>query len=262
MNFKNLLFEVRDSVAYLTLNRPMALNALDRETLSELKALFESLDSPTAPVIRCLVVTGSGPKAFVAGADIKEMSAMTKDDAFEFSNFGQSIFLQLENLPFPTVAAVNGFALGGGLELALSCDFIYAADSAKFGLPEVTLGLLPGFGGTVRLARAIGMPMAKEMIFSGSMISAPEALHMRLVNKIFPAGELLQEVEKLTKTIASRGPLAIRNAKKSIQKSWDLESVQALKTEAQAFAELFESQDVREGTSAFIEKRQAQFKGN
>lgn len=257
--FKNLLFEINQQIAKLTLNRPEALNALNGELLAELHQAMLQISEKSLSEVKVLIVTGSGGKAFVAGADIKEINRLGPEAAREFAQNGQKIFRQLERLKIPVIAAVNGFALGGGLELALACDFIYCSDNAKFALPEVSLGLIPGFGGTVRLARAIGPARAKEMIFSANMISAAEALNIGLVNKVTSQADLLPTVLKIAETISSRGPLAVAEAKQSVNLSYDQEIDEAMTTEAHHFARLFSSLDVKEGTSAFIEKRKAQF---
>jgi enoyl-CoA hydratase len=208
-----------------------------------------------------LVITGQGEKSFVAGADIKEMRGLNPIEAETFARRGQGIFRQIEKLPVPVIAAVNGFALGGGLELALACDFIYASENARMGLPEVSLGLIPGFGGTVRLARAIGLAKAREMIFTGDMIKADQALAMGLVNRVLPQAELLPAAMKTLETAATRGPLAVQTAKKSTLEAFDQEIDLGLKTESAYFANLFSTQDVNEGTAAFVEKRKALFTG-
>lgn len=248
-------------VGVLTLNRPEALNALNNELIQELHTTLKEIAKKSYTEIRVLVLTGAGPKAFVAGADIKEMSGLHPEQAEKFARFGQETFSLLEDLKIPTLAAVNGFALGGGLELALSCDFIYASETAKFGLPEVTLGLMPGFGGTVRLSRAMGPQKAKEMIFTGAMMTAAEALQAGFVNKVLPAADLMAGALATAQMIASRGPVAVGTAKFSILHTWDQEIKEAFKTEARLFGRLFETQDVREGTAAFVEKRKAEFKG-
>jgi enoyl-CoA hydratase len=259
--FKNLTLEKTGFLVRLTIQRPEALNALNIETLHELEKALEQLAQMPLTESRVLIVTGAGPKAFVAGADIKEMADYNTQQASQFSVLGQKIFSQLENLKIPVIAAVNGFALGGGLELALACDFIYASDKAKFGLPEVTLGLIPGFGGTVRLTRAIGPQRARELIYSGALVGAEQAMLWGFVNKVCSSENLIAEVEKLAQTMAARGPVAVSQAKKSIREGSDLELSKALSLEAQCFSSLFQTVDVREGTKAFIEKRTPEFKG-
>jgi len=245
--------------AVITIVRPNALNALNSQVMEQLGKVVASLELDRS--VRVGILTGAGDKSFVAGADIKEINSLDKDSALQFAKKGQAVFSRLENLPFPVIGAVNGFALGGGLELALSCDFIYASESAKFGLPECTLGLIPGFGGTVRLTRKIGPARAKEMTFVGGMISAKDAANVGLVNKIFPDGELMGEVIRLAKTLHKRAPLALRGIKKSINSTYGLSIPQAMDIEAEEFARLFNTWDAKEGTKAFIEKRKPEFKG-
>lgn len=261
MSTQTLKLENQNSIWTLTVNRPESLNALNSQVLQDLTEALKQIASLTFAEAKCLIITGAGEKAFVAGADIKEISTLNVDTGKKFAERGQELFRQLENLKIPVIAAVNGFALGGGLELALSCDFIYASENAKFGLPEVTLGLIPGFGGTVRLARALNLPKAKEWIMTGNLASAVEALQMGLVNKVLPLSELMPAVRKIAETISSRGPVAVSLAKKSVQGGYDLSIDQAMQFEATQFGQLFLTADVVEGTSAFIEKRKAQFTG-
>jgi enoyl-CoA hydratase len=262
MNFKNIKLENQNKIWTLTISRPEALNALNSLTIDELSSAIDELAKKPLNEAQVLIVTGAGEKAFVAGADIKEMNSLSADQAKAFAEKGQSVFRKLENLKIPVIAAVNGFALGGGLELALACDFIYASENAKLGLPEVSLGLIPGFGGTVRLARAMGLPSAKEWIFSGGMMPAEYALKLGLVNRIFLLPELMPEVRKIAETFASRSPVAISMAKKSIMAGFDLEIDEGMKAEASHFAGLFKTGDFKEGTEAFINKRKPEFKGN
>jgi enoyl-CoA hydratase len=245
----------------LTINRPESMNALNTHVLAELNEFLVQIDKMSFSEIRCLIVTGAGEKAFVAGADIKEIADLNMQNAHIFAEKGQSIFRRLEKLKIPVIAAVNGFALGGGLELALACDFIMASENAKFGLPEVTLGLIPGFGGTVRLARTLSLSKAKSLIYSGEMLSAQEALNLGLAAKVCPANELMASALKMAQTIAQRAPLAVAHAKASINEAFDQPIEVGMKTESQNFSDLFDSKDVREGTRAFIEKRKAQFQG-
>lgn len=261
-SYKTILLENKSpGVWVLTINRPEALNALNSTVLEEMGEALRQMGELPFDEARALIITGSGEKAFVAGADIKEINALDEDKAHAFAQRGQSIFHELTLLKIPVIAAVNGFALGGGCELALGCDFIYASENAKFGLPEVSLGLIPGFGGTVRLARAVGQRRARELTYTGNMISAPEAHTMGLVNKVFPAAELMSAVLKTVETILAKAPIAVGASKRSINQAWDLDVEAAQRNEAGIFAELFNSEDVKEGTSAFIEKRKAQFKG-
>lgn len=261
-DYKTILLEQKDHGLWLlTINRPEALNALNSTVLNEMAEALRQIGELGYMDARALVITGAGQKAFVAGADIKEISELNEEQAYAFAQRGQSIFHELTLLKIPVIAAVNGFALGGGCELALGCDFIYAAEEAKFGLPEVTLGLIPGFGGTVRLARAVGQRRARELTYTGNMITAQEAHAMGLVNKVFPAASLMENVLKTVQTMVARAPIAIHSAKHSINQAWDMDIEEAQKNEAKFFADLFVSEDVREGTKAFIEKRKPQFKG-
>lgn len=259
--YKTLKIDNKNGVWTLMVNRPDSLNALNMQVLNEMGEALRAISEMSFEDAKALIVTGSGEKAFVAGADIKEMSHLSSDEALQFSRKGQSVFHELQLLKIPVIAAVNGFALGGGLELALACDFIYASDTAKMGLPEVSLGLIPGFGGTVRLSRAVGVRRAREMIYSGDMMTAAEALHYGLVNKVVPLAELMATVQKRLDTILSKGPVAVGMAKKSIQGTWDMQIDEALAFEAELFGELFQTEDTKEGLKAFMEKRKAQFKG-
>lgn len=260
MNFETLIYQQEGFVGTLTINRPEALNALNTIVLAELKSFAEQIKNKSD--IRVLILTGSGEKAFVAGADIKAMQNMTPQEATDFSNTAQMAFNAIEALPFAVIAAVNGFALGGGCELALSCDIILASEKAKFGLPESTLGLLPCFGGTQRLPRAIGLYKAKEMVFTGDFYSAAACEAMGFVNCVIAPEELLNQAHAMAKTIASRGPIAVAKAKNSLHTGFDLTLEEGLKQEALLFGELFTTADQKEGIGAFIEKRVPNFKGN
>ena len=259
MNYETLRFEKKENIVILEINRPQALNALNQQVLSELISALDAIEKDLS--VRVAVITGAGEKAFVAGADIKEIHALSAESALAFAQQGQKVFSKIETLRVPVIAAVHGFALGGGLELALACDFIYASSQALFGLPETTLGLMPGFGGTVRLSRVAGLSVAREWVFSGAAFKAEEAFQKNIVNKVVAPSELMNEVMKVACEIAKRGPLAVSSAKKSIFENYDLSSAAAMKHEAQIFSDLFKSEDVKEGTQAFIEKRKAQFKG-
>lgn len=260
--YENIKLEHKENgVWVLTINRPQALNALNSGVLNEMGEAVRQISELRFEDAKALIVTGAGEKAFVAGADIKEMIDLNEDQAKQFSQRGQSIFHEMNLLKIPVIAAVNGFALGGGLELALACDFIIASENAKFGLPEVSLGLIPGFGGTVRLTRAVGIRRARELTLTGDMINATQALQMGLVNHVVPQAELIATVMKKIEMILLRSPLAVAEAKKSINQAFDLDTEPALENEAQIFANLFTSQDTREGTQAFIEKRKPSFKG-
>ncbi|OFZ29274.1 MAG: enoyl-CoA hydratase [Bdellovibrionales bacterium RIFCSPHIGHO2_01_FULL_40_29] len=245
----------------LMIHRPEALNALNLQVLNEMSEALRQISEMGFEDVKALIITGAGEKAFVAGADIREMKDLNVDQAMQFAKRGQSILHELSLLKIPVIAAVNGFALGGGCELALGCDFIIASENAKFGLPEVSLGLIPGFGGTVKLTRAIGIRRAREMTMSGEMISAEQALRYGLVNDVVPAAELMATVTKKINLILTRSPLAVARAKQSINESFDLETEKALLNEAEIFSQLFTSEDTQEGTAAFIEKRKPVFKG-
>jgi enoyl-CoA hydratase len=259
MAYENLLFEVRDGVGLLTMNRPKALNALNTRTIAELDACLATIAADGA--LRALVLTGAGEKAFVAGADIAEMSAMSPAQARAFAVQGQRTLARLEALPVPTLAAVNGFALGGGSELALACDLVYASEKARFGQPEVNLGLLPGFGGTQRLARRVGAMRAMEIVVTGEMYDAAQAKSMGLCLDVVPADKLLEHVFAKARVIASRAPTAVAAAKRALRAGADLGLDLGLALEAEAFGAAFATEDMREGTRAFVEKRPAKFQG-
>ena len=246
-------------VATLTLNRPDKLNALNELLFDELAVALDDLERDAG--IRVAILTGAGDKAFAAGADIEAMSAMTPVRAKAFADKGHAVGARIEGAHFPMIAAVNGFALGGGCELALACDFLYASDRAKLGQPEVNLGVMPGFGGTQRLARRVGIARARELCYTGDVIGAEEALRMGLVNAVVPHGELYARVLEVAKKIASKGPLAIAQCKRILLRGTDVPRVTASELEAQAFAVLFGSSDQREGMKAFLEKRAAKFEG-
>ncbi len=245
-------------VSTMTINRPDKLNALSPEVLSDLKAAIE--ETARRDEVRAAVITGTG-KAFVAGADIAAMRDMDEAEARGFGALGHDVFNTLEQLRFPVIAAVNGFALGGGCELALACDFIYASTKAKFGQPEVNLGIIPGFGGTQRLPRRVGPGLARELIYSGKVIDANEALRIGLVNALFEPDQLLARAQKTAADIATKGPLAVAAAKRLIRDGVDIPLTQANKRERDAFGELFDSADQAEGMTAFLEKRAPDFKG-
>lgn len=259
MGYENLAFEVADGVATLTVSRPKQLNALDPATLAELEAAVDAVAAD--PAVRALVVTGAGEKAFVAGADIAAMSRLGPTEALRFAELGHRVFGKLERLAVPTLAAVNGFALGGGCELAMACDLVYASENAKFGQPEVNLGLIPGFGGTQRLTRRVGVSRALEMVLTGDLYDAARARAMGLVLEVLPPAELLAHVRGQARKIAAKGPLAVARAKRVIQAGADADLAVANELERQAFAGLFGTEDAREGMRAFLEKRPAQWKG-
>ncbi len=259
MSYENIRIEQDEGIATVTFNRPKALNALNRALLVELSLALDRLAEDEA--VRVLVLTGAGEKAFVAGADIGELSTLGPLAAKVFSRMGHEVIGKLQQLSVPVIAAVNGYALGGGTEIALACDFIYAADSARFGLPEITLGLIPGFGGTQRLPRWIGPAAAKELIFTGRMIPAEEALRLGIVNRVVPASSLLEEVRKTALEIASKGPVALRAAKEAVNHGLGVDLATGCRLEVDAFALVFASPDAREGTAAFLEKRKPVFRG-
>lgn len=243
----------------LTVNRPEALNALNREVMESLEAAFSQIQKRKDIV--GVVITGAGEKSFVAGADISEFKTMDTAAARKFAECGQALFRKFSKLPYPVVAAVNGFALGGGCELALACDFIFASPNAKFGLPECTLGLIPGFGGTVRLHRRVGTARALEWTMSGQMITAEEAEKVGLVNRVYPQVDLIKAAIEYLGQVSLRAPLAVASIKQSIVNGEDMGGAAADQLEAQLFAQCFETQDQKEGTQAFLEKRKPQFKG-
>lgn len=253
-----VVLETLGAVGVITLTRPEALNALNNQLLTELDNVLTKIENEKQ--LRCVIITGSGEKAFVAGADIKEMNGLSAAQAKTFAERGQSVFAKIESLYCPVIAAVNGFALGGGLELALSCDFIIASKNAKLGLPECTLGLIPGFGGTVRLARRVSPGLAKQLTFTGGMIGAEEALRAHLVNSVYEPAELLEECKKLAETMAQRSPQSLMLIKKSINSTYGKDIPSAMAIEAGHFSEVFGSFDQKEGVTAFIEKRKPSFK--
>lgn len=261
MSYQNLLLEQPESGIYLlTVNRPQALNALNAATLDELTQAVTQVATDTAA--RVLLVTGAGDKAFVAGADISEMRQLTAGQARAFSEKGMQVMHALEALPVPVIALVQGYALGGGCELAMACDWIIASDRAVFGQPEVNLGIPPGFGGTQRLTRLVGRARALELITTARQIKADEAMNIGLVNQVVPAAELRDRGLATARTIAAKGPVAVRFAKQAVQRGQDCDLANACAYETAAFALAFATADQREGMRAFLEKRAAQFNGN
>lgn len=260
MTFQNITLEQPEpGIHLLTLNRPKALNALNAQTLDELALVIAQVAADGAA--RVLLVTGSGEKAFVAGADISEMQNYTPEQARAFSEKGMRVMHALEALPVPVIALVNGYALGGGCELAMACDWILAADNAVFGQPEVNLGIPPGFGGTQRLTRLVGRAMALELLTTARQVKADEALRIGLANHVYPAVELRSKGIEMARTIAAEGPVAVRLAKQAAQRGQDLDLANACMLETSAFALAFATQDQQEGMRAFLEKRAAKFKG-
>lgn len=255
MNFQNILLENEGQISTITINRPQSLNALNGATISELSEALSQLEQDSN--CRVIIITGSGEKSFVAGADIKEFSDFGQDKAEELARNGQnSLFNKIENLRKPVIAAVNGFALGGGLELAMACHIRYASENAKLGLPEVTLGLIPGYGGTQRLPKLVGKGLANEMIFSAKMISASRAKEMGLVNEVFSLEELLPKTKELASLISKNSPQGISKAIAVVNAS---DSAEGYELEIKSFGELFEMEDKKEGVSAFLEKRKPNF---
>jgi enoyl-CoA hydratase len=259
MAYENLLYEKKDQIGYVTFNRPKVLNALNRKTMEELGALLARVREDAE--VRVLILTGAGEKAFVAGADINELAQRTPVDGKEFSTFGQGVFHMLETLAKPSIAAINGFALGGGCELALACTIRLASRTAKLGQPEVKLGILPGYGGSQRLARLCGKGVAQELCLTGEMIPAEEALRLGLVNHVYEPAELLPAAEALAKKIIVNAPLAVRYAMEAIEHGLEMPQEEGLFLEATLFGLCCATDDMREGTRAFLEKRPAQFKG-
>jgi enoyl-CoA hydratase len=259
MKDENILVTTDEAIATITFNRPKALNALNAALLAELSHAIDTIENH--PEVRVLVLTGAGEKAFVAGADIKELDGLTALQAKAVAMRGQGTIDKIAALPIPVIAAVNGYALGGGAEVALACDFIYAADTASFGLPETNLGLIPGFGGTQRLARLIGPQQAKELIFTGKIITAAQAQSLGWVNHVFPADDLMPQVMATARALAGKGRISLRAAKEAIDAGLETDLATGLKIEQNAFALCMASEDAREGTRAFIEKRTANFKG-
>ncbi len=256
MSYENILVERDAKISTITVNRPKALNALNSHTLRELtQAVRECADS------RVIILTGAGDRAFVAGADISEMAPMGPWRAREFSELGHVLTALLEDIPAATIAAVNGYALGGGLELAVACDMIYASENARLGLPEVSLGVTPGFGGTQRLVRLVGKLRAKEMIFTGDWVDAKRAYEIGLVNAVLPREKLIEHCRTVADKIAQRGPLAVARAKRLVERGYDIPLRAANRQEAESFSLLFDTEDRREGMRAFVEKRPPRFTG-
>ena len=250
MSFVNC--EVKDKIAVITINRPEALNALNSQVLDDLGAAFDSID---VNVVRAVVLTGAGDKSFVAGADIGEMSTLTKAEGEAFGKKGNDVFRKIEEFPIPVIAAVNGFALGGGCEISMSCDIRICSENAMFGQPEVGLGITPGFGGTQRLARLIGAGMAKQLIYTARNIKADEAYRIGLVNAVYPQEELLAAAEKMASQIAANAPIAVRACKKAINDGLQTDIDAALVIEEKLFGSCFETEDQKEGMANFLRKK-------
>ncbi|MBO4281602.1 MAG: enoyl-CoA hydratase/isomerase family protein [Bacteroidales bacterium] len=257
MEYRFLKTEERGPVALLSISAPKTLNALNSQIVSELDHYLDAFDTQR---LRCLIVTGDGEKAFVAGADISEMAGLDVPQGRAFGARGAAVFRKLETLPVPVIAAVNGFALGGGCELAMACDIRICSDNAKFGQPEVGLGIIPGFSGTVRLARLVGMGMAKQLIFTGKVIRADEALRIGLVNAVVAQEELMDKALEIANQIAAQAPLAVKAAKSCINAEYDMDADEAIRYESGVFGDCFATEDQKEGMAAFLEKRPAAFK--
>ena len=251
LDTKFIKYEEEDKIAILTINRPKALNALNSGVLDELDKTLSSIDTNK---IRALIITGAGEKSFVAGADIGEMSKLTKKEGEAFGKKGNDVFRKIETFPIPVIAAINGFALGGGCEISMSCDIRICSDNAVFGQPEVGLGITPGFGGTQRLARLVGEGMAKQMIYTAKNIKADEALRIGLVNAVYKQNELMDAAKKMAKSIAMNAPIAVRNCKKAINDGMQVDMDKAIVIEEKLFGDCFETEDQKAGMGNFLEK--------
>ncbi len=259
MSYETINFEKEAGIAVLRFNRPKALNAINPEVLLEVGEVLSQVEKDES--IKVLVLTGEGDRAFVAGADISHMSRLSPLEMRHFSRVGQELLFKLENLSIPVIASVNGFALGGGLEIAMACDFVYASEKAKFGQPEISLGLIPGFGGTQRLPRLIGKPMAKELCLTGNMIGAQEAKEIGLINKVFPPDKLWGETMNTARLISEKGSVSLKAAKDCIGRGVDVDLRDGCYMESDAFGLCIVSPDAQEGMTAFLEKRKPKFKG-
>ncbi|MCC6407604.1 MAG: enoyl-CoA hydratase/isomerase family protein [Planctomycetes bacterium] len=259
MTYENILLSKEGSIAFVTVNRPKVLNALNHQTLSELAHAFDAIKADDE--VRLVIVTGSGEKAFVAGADINELAKMQAMEAKEKAFFGQQVFARLEKLGLPSIAMVNGFALGGGCELALACTLRTASATAKLGLPEVSLGIIPGYGGTQRLARIAGPGVAREWVLTGDLVTAEEAHRVGVINRVFPPEGLREGTLKLAQTILSRGPLAVRLAMETINRGLNMSQQEGEIIESDMFGLASTTADMKEGMTAFLEKRKANFQG-
>jgi enoyl-CoA hydratase/carnithine racemase len=257
LKLENVLYEKKDAIAFVTLNRPKVLNALNQRTWEELRSAFEEARDDAD--VHGVILTGAGDKAFIAGADINEIAQLTAVEAERSSTFGQEVLNLIENLGKPVIAAVNGFALGGGCETAMACTIRIAAENAKFGQPEVKLGVIPGGGGTQRLPRLVGKGRALQLILSGEVISAPEAYRIALVNEVVPATELITRAEEILKQIFSNAPLAVKYSLEAVNKGLETSQAEGLSLEASLFGLCAGTEDKKEGTQAFLQKRAAQF---
>lgn len=255
MEFIN--YEVEGAVAVLTINRPKALNALNSAVLDEINEAIDAIDLDT---VRALILTGAGEKSFVAGADIGEMSTLTKAEGEAFGKKGNGVFRKIETLPIPVICAINGFALGGGCEISMACDIRICSENAVFGQPEVGLGITPGFGGTQRLARTVGVGMAKQLIFTGRNIKAPEALRIGLVNAVYPAEELMPAAKKMASIIAGNAPIAVSNCKKAINDGLQVGIDEAIVIEEKLFGDCFETEDQKYGMAFFLDRNKDKVK--
>ena len=260
MEYANIQFQVKDGVATITFNRPQTLNALNSHLLKELSHALDSVADDED--VRVLILTGAGEKSFVAGADITELATFNALQAKRFAEQGHKLLDKMQSLPIPVIAAVNGFALGGGSEIALACDFIYASENAVFGLPEVTLGLIPGWGGTQRLAKLIPFGKAIEMILTGKRIDAREALNLNLVSSIVPIEKLMTSAKELAVQLCDSAPLAIRAVKEAVYRGYDIPLVEGLKLESDLSSKTMSTKDYAEGRAAFLEKRKPEYKGD
>lgn len=257
MELKNIILEKEGNLAIVTINRPKALNALNSETLKDLDTVLDNLENDNN--IYCVILTGSGDKAFVAGADISEMKDLSEEEGKEFGLLGNKVFRRLENLDKPVIAAISGFALGGGCELAMSCDIRIASEKAKFAQPEAGLGITPGFGGTQRLPRLVGEGKAKELIYTGAIIKADEALRIGLVNKVVALENLMEETRVMANQIISNAPIAVKLCKDAINRGMQVDIDSAIEIEVEDFGKCFTTEDQKEGMTAFMEKRNKNF---
>jgi enoyl-CoA hydratase len=259
MTLSNILCEKKNAIAYVTVNRPKVLNALNMATMEELRAVFHEIKNDAS--VRIVILTGAGEKAFIAGADIGELAQLDAVSAKQYTHRGQSVLNLIENLAKPVIACINGFALGGGCEIAMACTMRLASENAKFGQPEVKLGIVPGYGGTQRLPRLVGKGIAMQLLLTGEMISAQEAHRIGLVNEVVPAAELVRRAEAIAEKIIANAPLAVAYTIDAVNKGMEMPMAEGLYLEATLFAVACASEDKKEGTTAFLEKRQAQFRG-